>query len=77
MKKEVSIPVLNKLKTKEVRTKCICPLCNITHYCYIYWTGKGIPRKFCRACGRFAKTVADRNEALNITKVAKQKAAAK
>lgn len=37
-------------KTK--KTECLCPLCRRTHLLKIWWTGKGIPRKYCYDCLR-------------------------
>jgi hypothetical protein len=30
--------------------ECICPLCRQTHVMELYWTGLGIPRKYCKPC---------------------------
>lgn len=29
---------------------CVCPRCGIVHGANIYWTGNGIPRKYCDTC---------------------------
>jgi hypothetical protein len=29
---------------------CRCPNCGKEHPKVMYWTGKGVPRKFCRLC---------------------------
>ena len=31
---------------------CKCPACEKLHRVKLYWTGNGIPRKYCRACIR-------------------------
>ncbi len=36
-----------KLSLKQ-RVECICPRCEKTHMCFMYWTGRGIPRVFCK-----------------------------
>lgn len=30
--------------------ECRCPQCGRLHYLKFYWTGRGIPRKYCRFC---------------------------
>jgi rubredoxin len=30
--------------------ECICPSCGKTHAMKLYWTGRGVPRKFCPQC---------------------------
>jgi Zn ribbon nucleic-acid-binding protein len=29
---------------------CICPKCTASHYVYMLWTGRGVPRKYCGNC---------------------------
>ena len=38
------------LPAYEKETKCICPQCGKIHTKFIFWTGNGIPRKFCLPC---------------------------
>ena len=38
----------------------LCPYCGIKHKYYVFWTGRGIPRKFCKECSKSASyTVAE------------------
>lgn len=64
---------MNNFKSKETNIKCICPRCSIIHIKPIYWTGRGIPRKYCSVCSRYSKKMEFINEPLNITRVVKQK----
>jgi len=32
------------------RTLCFCPKCERDHYLLIYYTGKGVPYKYCKRC---------------------------
>lgn len=36
-----------KLSLKQL-VECICPRCEKTHMSFMYWTGKGTPRVFCK-----------------------------
>jgi Zn ribbon nucleic-acid-binding protein len=38
-------------------TKCICPRCNEIHTMQIFWTGRGMPKKFCPACKDYSNTL--------------------
>jgi hypothetical protein len=31
-------------------TLCFCPKCEENHYLFIFWTGRGIPYKYCKGC---------------------------
>jgi len=35
--------------------ECICPKCGTRHNTYLYWNGRGTPRKFCRSCRDFVQ----------------------
>jgi hypothetical protein len=37
-------------KTSAVSTVCHCPKCDTDHNKFIHWTGRGIPRIYCRIC---------------------------
>ena len=30
--------------------ECICPKCGARHMMFLFWTGRGKPRKFCQLC---------------------------
>jgi hypothetical protein len=32
------------------KVECICPGCGKLHVMKIYWSGRGVPRKFCQSC---------------------------
>jgi len=32
------------------KVECICPSCGKIHIMKVYWTGRGVPRKFCQSC---------------------------
>ena len=32
------------------KIECICPGCGKIHIMKVYWTGRGVPRKFCQSC---------------------------
>ena len=34
----------------KTKVDCICPKCGKLHRLNFYWTGKGIPRKYCQGC---------------------------
>jgi hypothetical protein len=34
----------------KTRVECICPKCGKRHMLQFHWSGKGIPRKYCRKC---------------------------
>lgn len=36
------------LKSRKV--KCKCPVCSKIHICFMKWTGRGMPRKYCDNC---------------------------
>jgi hypothetical protein len=38
---------LGKLSLKQL-VKCICPKCEKMHECFMYWTGRGTPKIFCK-----------------------------
>ena len=63
---------MTEVKTKRNRTRrsyaekglsialpsiiCICPKCEETHVMKLKWIGRGIPKKFCKACeGRIGR----------------------
>jgi len=31
-------------------TPCICPRCGNSHRLRLFWTGRGVPRKYCQSC---------------------------
>jgi len=35
--------------------ECICPKCRTRHHIYLNWMGRGVPRKFCNSCRKFAQ----------------------
>jgi hypothetical protein len=37
-------------RTTKKSIECKCPLCNKSHYQYIFWTGETTPRKYCVEC---------------------------
>jgi len=41
---------------KDIREWMIakCPLCGKEHKEYLYWTGRGVPRKYCKKCRRLS-----------------------
>lgn len=36
--------------------KCKCPMCGILHLVKMFWTGHGMPRKYCDKCLRIVQT---------------------
>jgi hypothetical protein len=38
------------VRSAEKSTKCICPKCGKSHKLKLYWTGRGIPKKYCQEC---------------------------
>ena len=36
--------------TYKTSTQCVCPRCGKPHNRMLYWTGRGIPRKYCPSC---------------------------
>ena len=38
----------NYLASMDQPTECICPKCGKIHTVVMFWTGKGMPRKFCK-----------------------------
>jgi len=40
----------DKILSDKKLTKCKCPRCEKIHTLLIYWTGKFMPRKFCKNC---------------------------
>lgn len=34
----------------EQSTKCICPKCGREHKLWLFWSGRGTPRKYCQSC---------------------------
>lgn len=50
-------PKTTSQKALETRTsskyeECICPLCGKVHQVFMFWTGRGKPRKYCSRCER-------------------------
>lgn len=41
-------------------TMCKCPICGDLHECFIFWTGRGMPRKFCPKCKWLESNVDER-----------------
>lgn len=41
-----------KSPTGDERTsvECICPRCGVTHKLKFFWSGRGIPKKYCIVC---------------------------
>ena len=39
----------------KIAVECICPKCNVRHKAYLYWVGRGTPRKFCRSCRKYSQ----------------------
>lgn len=39
----------------EYPVECICPMCGKKHHMTMFWTGRGVPRKYCSACKGFAE----------------------
>jgi len=37
-------------ESREVMTECLCPLCECKHSVLLFWTGRGVPRIYCRNC---------------------------
>jgi len=37
-------------KSNNIGIICICPKCNKYHIVELFWTGNGIPKKFCKFC---------------------------
>ncbi len=33
-------------------TECICPICQKRHWYRFYFTGRGVPRKYCEQCAQ-------------------------
>jgi hypothetical protein len=48
-------PETDFIKTPFKETECLCPLCEIKYTRFMYWTGRGIPRKHCPDCLRIIK----------------------
>lgn len=40
----------NLFKNGKSFVRCLCPKCNIQHDIYMFWTGRGMPRKYCSNC---------------------------
>ncbi len=38
------------VKSHEKRTTCICPLCKKKHHVKMWYTGHGVPYKYCQSC---------------------------
>ncbi len=41
---------LVRLGNKKNSVKCRCPRCDKIHYLSFFWTGRGMPRKYCHRC---------------------------
>jgi hypothetical protein len=37
----------NKYDSNKKATECICPKCGKIHIMFLFWTGSGMPKKFC------------------------------
>ena len=37
-------------RSAEKMTVCVCPLCGEKHKMWLFWRGRGIPRKHCEVC---------------------------
>lgn len=46
--------------------ECKCPKCGVRHKMNIFWTGRGMPRKFCPSCRGVAGGISDDIQALSI-----------
>jgi hypothetical protein len=44
------------------KTKCQCPKCGRIHIRSIYWTGKGMPKRYCNKCRRYLDLVSSAPE---------------
>jgi hypothetical protein len=40
----------NSVGSDKCFVSSICPKCNAHHSVYMLWTGRGLPRKFCKDC---------------------------
>jgi transposase-like protein len=40
----------------EYPVDCKCPMCGKTHRVVMFWTGRGVPRKYCSHCKGGAQT---------------------
>jgi hypothetical protein len=40
----------NRYRHGKSFVNCICPKCTASHYVYMLWTGRGVPRKYCGNC---------------------------
>jgi hypothetical protein len=39
-----------KPRAEEILWDCKCPMCGTMHQKYLFWTGNGTPRFYCRRC---------------------------
>ena len=54
--------------TRNKPTECICPICRKRHWLRLYFTGRGIPRKYCEHCSqKFLKRYRDVIEEYRIS----------
>lgn len=51
-------------KSVEKRTECVCPKCEKKHFLKIYYTGTGIPKKYCNLCNGYVQKYDFRNDSL-------------
>jgi len=47
---ECDLKLEEEAQTTKMNVVCVCPKCGKRHRVNSFWTGKGIPRKFCPAC---------------------------
>ena len=40
---------------EKTAVECICPKCSVRHHMYLYWVGRGVPRKFCSSCRKYSQ----------------------
>ena len=39
-----------ELRPTKAQVDCVCPKCGKLHRLNFFWSGKGIPRKYCSGC---------------------------
>lgn len=49
---------LYNLKKSTKVIPCICPRCNIKHKRRLFWTGIGIPKRYCNSCEDIVANIA-------------------
>ena len=46
--------------------ECFCPRCENTHKKFLYWTGRGKPKIYCKVCQQIATNSTTRYSGLDV-----------